>query len=324
MRLAWCHRCVLLGILAATALPAAPLRVLFLGNSLTGVNDVPALVQAMARLQGVDLQYTALAPGGYALEDHWRDGQQRHLETGNYHVLVMQQGPSTLADSQANLREWTVAWAAQARRFGTRPALYMVWPVRGQANGFALVAQSYRNAAIAADAALFPAGEAWQQALRANPAPTLYQSDDLHATGAGSFLAAMVIARGLVGLDPARVPTTVHDITISETTLTVFRAAVQAIPAAALDSEGIPIFPTTEPVAVNVSPGAITATAGPASVSVSPGSVTATAGPASVSVKGGGVPSPAFLVILTFLGLVRRRQALHKQRARPGNCAGAA
>ena len=37
----------------ATPLAAAPLRVLFLGNSLTAGNDVPALVQAMAQLRRI-------------------------------------------------------------------------------------------------------------------------------------------------------------------------------------------------------------------------------------------------------------------------------
>ena len=64
-------------------LAAATLRVLFLGNSLTEGNNVPALVQAMARLQGVELQYLALTPGGYAIEDHWLDGHQALLASGD-------------------------------------------------------------------------------------------------------------------------------------------------------------------------------------------------------------------------------------------------
>jgi len=289
------RRALALGcVLAATGpLAAAPLRVLFLGNSLTDGNDVPALVQAMAQLQGGELEYTASAPGGYAIEDHWLDGRQTLLASGNYDVLVLQQGPSTLPESQAHLRQWVITWAAEARRFGTRPALYMVWPVRTQANGFALVSQSYRNAALAADAVVFPAGEAWQAALSANPSVQLYSSDDLHALPVGSFLAAMVIARGLVSLDPARVPASVRGITVPSATLATFRAVVAALPAVTLtglDTSGS----GSGPPAPGTTPATPTPTPSP---STPAGSGTG---------GGGGAPSLWFLLLLLTVSAARQ------------------
>lgn len=284
------RRAFVLGCVLATAGPlaAAPLRVLFLGNSLTDGNNVPALVQAMAQLQGVELEYTASAPGGYAIEDHWRDGRQALLASGNYDVLVLQQGPSTLPESQAHLRQWTITWAAEARRHGTRPALYMIWPVRTQANGFALVSQSYRNAALAADAVVFPAGEAWQAALSANPSVQLYSNDDLHAQPAGSFLAAMVIARGLVSLDPARVPASVRGINVPAATLATFRAVVDALPAATLTGLAAPGSGGAEPA-----PGTTPVTPAP------------TPAPPAPATSGGGAPSLWFFLALLAVAAVR-------------------
>lgn len=287
----------LAGLLAtAASVAAAPLRVLFLGNSLTAGNDVPALVQAMARLQGVDLHYLSVTPGGYALEDHWHDGRHTLLASGNYDVLVLQQGPSTLASSQANLREWAVTWAAHARRFGTRPALYMIWPVRTQANGFALVSQSYRNAALAADAGIFPAGEAWQQALRLNPSLALYQSDDLHALPAGSFLAAMVIARGLVSLDPSQVPASVNGISVPAATLATFRSIVETMPASTLGALETPVAPDP--------PGTGEPTVAPPGPAAAPGP-TATPPTGGGSGRGGGAPSAWFFLALFAAGAAR-------------------
>lgn len=278
-------------LLAVTGpLAAAPLRVLFLGNSLTAGNDVPALVQAMAQLQGVDVQYAAVHPGGYAIEDHWRDGRQALLASGNYDVLVLQQGPSTLPESQAHLRQWTITWAAEARRHGTRPALYMIWPVRTQTNGFALVSESYRNAALAADAVVFPAGEAWQAALSANPSVQLYSSDDLHALPAGSFLAAMVIARGLVSLDPARVPASIRGITVPAATLATFRAVVDALPAATL-------------IGLDA-PGSGGAAPAPGTTPVTPAPTPAPPAPAA-SGGGGGAPSLWFFLALLAVSAAR-------------------
>jgi hypothetical protein len=283
---------------AAVALSAQtrPMRVLFLGNSLTAGNDVPALVQAMAALQGVDLQYTSIAPGGYAIEDHWNDGQHRLIETGNFNIVVLQQGPSTQPASQAHLQQWAVTWANHARRFAVRPALYMVWPVRTQAGGFALVSQSYRNAAVAADAAIFPAGEAWQQAISLNPGVALYQNDDLHAQPAGSFLAAMVIARGLVSLDPARVPATVRGITVSTPVLATFRTVVESLPPSTLNADVSPVPPVPPPSTEGpaVAPSPITPLPAPPATPAAPVS-------SGVSGGGGGAPSLWFLTALLAL-----------------------
>jgi MYXO-CTERM domain-containing protein len=298
MRLPFRCALVLGCFLAAAALPAQtarPLRVLFIGNSLTAGNDVPALVQAMAALQGVDVQYTAATPGGYAIEDHWRDGHHRLLESGGYHLVVLQQGPSTLPESQANLREWAINWANHARRFNTRTALYMIWPVRTQNNGFELVSQSYRNAALAANASLFPAGEAWQQAIRLNPGLALYQSDDLHATPAGSFLAAMVIARGLVSLDPIRVPSSVRGVTVSPQMLASFRGVVESLPPSTVSAEAV----SSVPPVPDPTPSPAVAPSNPASPAPStPAASTAASG-------GGGAPSGWFLLALVLAGLAR-------------------
>lgn len=221
------------GLNSAWAQTAAPIRALFLGNSLTAGNDVPAIVAALAQLHGVSFRYDTRAPGGWNLEDHWNAGDSGLLRQTDYDIVILQQGPSTLPDSQVNLREWTVVWSAYSRQQGALPALFMVWPTRGQSNGFALVSESYRNAAAAGPAALFPAGEAWAAALETQPSLALY-SDDLHATAAGSLLAAMVIGRGLFALDLARVPTRLStasgDITVPAATLDLFRSIVSSFP----------------------------------------------------------------------------------------------
>ena len=68
---------------------------LFVGNSLTASNDLPAIVAAIARSDGRKLEYRTIAFGGYALEDHWNQGEARAaVRTGRWDVVVMQQGPS--------------------------------------------------------------------------------------------------------------------------------------------------------------------------------------------------------------------------------------
>src|SRR5689334_10005246 len=47
-----------------------PLRVLFVGNSYTYVNDLPFVVAVVAASRGIEIDYGMLAEPNYALEDH--------------------------------------------------------------------------------------------------------------------------------------------------------------------------------------------------------------------------------------------------------------
>lgn len=114
---------------AAAAAPPQSLHVLFVGNSLTATNDLPAQVAALASATGRRLEYRTVAFGGYNLEDHWHNGEARRaLAGGGWDFVVMQQGPSAFPESQADLRLWASRFADEARAHGTRPALLTVWP----------------------------------------------------------------------------------------------------------------------------------------------------------------------------------------------------
>ena len=105
---------------------------------------------------------------------------------------MLQQGPSSLPESQANLREYTRRFAEEIRKSGGVPALYMVWPESSRPKAFDAVSQSYAAAANDVNGILFPAGEAWRAAWRRDPKLKLY-ADDLHPTAAGSYLVALVM-----------------------------------------------------------------------------------------------------------------------------------
>jgi hypothetical protein len=195
---------------------AGTLRVLFIGNSLTYVNDMPATVAALAESTAGDLRIEVrdVSNPNYALEDHWSDPRTVDaLNEGGWDVVVLQQGPSSLPENQVNLRELATLFADRIRSLGSaRPALYMVWPDVTRLSFFDDVSQSYRNAAEAADAGLYPAGEAWRAAWNEDASLRLYGDDGYHPSVLGSYLAALTIYRGLtqrsvIGLPaPAGIP----------------------------------------------------------------------------------------------------------------------
>ena len=186
---------VLLGCASSAAgADAVPLRVLFVGNSLTATNDLPGRVAGLAAAGGKRLEYGEITFGGFNLEDHWNQGDARAaLASGRWDVVIMQQGPSALPESQIDLRRWAIRFADEARRAGTRPALLTVWPESYRRPALSDVIVSYRNAAESARAELFPAGEAWHAAWACDARMPLYGRDGFHPSALGTYVAALVV-----------------------------------------------------------------------------------------------------------------------------------
>ena len=155
------------GLARAANTPTAPkpLRVLFIGNSQTSTNDLPAFVAAIAKAYKQPIEYRTIAPSAVTLQGNWNSGSARgSLLGGGWDAVVLQQGPSVLPESRANLCFYAKAFADEAREWGARPFLLMVWPRRG--TGVAEVIDAYSAAAAGADTGLLPGGVAWAAAQR--------------------------------------------------------------------------------------------------------------------------------------------------------------
>jgi len=192
---------------ATTVGSVAKHQVLFIGNSLTTVNNVPGLVEALSAAAGDRLTCRTVAFDGYSLEDHWNRGDARRaIAEGGWSTIVLQQGPSSLQESRVLLVEYTRRFSAEARRVGAGTALYMVWPSADRFADFDGVIASYAAAARDVGGRLLPAGEAWRAAWRWNADLALYGADRFHPTRLGSYLAALVIYQGISGRSPIGTP----------------------------------------------------------------------------------------------------------------------
>lgn len=177
----------------------APTRILFIGNSLTYQNDLPGMVCQLARAAGRRAVCESLALPDYGLEQHWQSGQARALiAEARWDVVVLQQGPSALPESRRILVDYTRRFDAEIKKAGARTAIYMVWPSRQRRGDFSGVSQSYGAAARAVEATLLPVGDAWRAAWAVDRDLPLYGTDGFHPSGAGSYLAALVIYRHLM------------------------------------------------------------------------------------------------------------------------------
>ena len=204
----------LLACAAGTPDPVTPppppvgngLKILMLGNSLTYANDMPGMIAELAVRAGEERPTVVVeAHGNYGLQQHWSDPRSlTAMDDGSVDVLVMQQGPSTLPESGANLLQYATMIADRVVKLGTRPGMYVVWPpVGGDINGGI---SNYTAAADARNMAIYPVGHGFRHVMTTYPDVRLYETDDFHPNFAGSWLAAMIISAVIYDHDPTTYP----------------------------------------------------------------------------------------------------------------------
>jgi hypothetical protein len=186
-----------------------PERVLFIGNSLTAANDLPAMIEAIAADGDTPRRVTvrAVALPDFGLEEHWNDGRAlAAIESERWTTIVLQQGPSSLESSQQTLRTFAKKFADAIRPTKARIVLYGVWPPRARLAFQDAVTTSYARAATDVGGTLVPVGEAWRAAWHTDPALPLYASDDFHPSPLGSYVAALMFVQRLTGKSPIGMP----------------------------------------------------------------------------------------------------------------------
>jgi len=193
-------------------IPPETYRILFVGNSLTGANNMPQMVQELVdstHLLRFEVHVVMLS--GASLDDQWDSGEAaRTIQSGKWNIVILQQGPSALPESRVVLVNATRKFAPLIRESGAKPALYMVWPAAGRLADFDAVRESYALAARSVEGIFFPAGEAWRAAWRRNSKLALYSRDGFHPTIEGSYLAAIVIASMLTDRSARGLPSTIQ------------------------------------------------------------------------------------------------------------------
>ena len=151
MRSKWLAALFALSCVFANSAGAAapqPLRVLFVGNSLTYVGNLPAVVEALAANNGKSLQADMIVKGGATLTQ-WLDlgAVPKALQAGRYDYVVLQErgnafacgfGAQVCKDSRHALH----ALAAIVRNVGAKPLLMGTYQIDRGASEALVAAES--------------------------------------------------------------------------------------------------------------------------------------------------------------------------------------
>ncbi|MBQ7089693.1 MAG: hypothetical protein IJN82_01090 [Clostridia bacterium] len=194
------------------------MKILFVGNSYTYYNDLPALLERLIRANGGEAQVFSVTKGGWKLhryldlQDENAAKFEQAMENRPYDTLILQEqslnpllnyeqfadGAKRVAERVSAKR--TVLYQTWGRKEG-HPALEEHgWTRKEMTEG---LAAAYQKAAAALGAELAPVGTRFWELGQAMPEQELYDADRTHPSYAGSCLAAVTLYKTLFGQAPA-------------------------------------------------------------------------------------------------------------------------
>lgn len=209
----------------ASFLYADTTKILFIGNSYTYANDLPALFKNLSSSGGENVRTGISAPGGYTFQMHLNETTTLDLiREGIWDYIVLQE------QSQIPVIEYlryNSMYPSAARldsiinlyNPNSNTIFFMTW---GRKNGgqqcidtsCSLVftdffhmqdslKSSYTMISNIISAIISPVGEAWRTARIIKPYVNLWEPDDSHPTLEGSYLAACVFYAKIFNRSPA-------------------------------------------------------------------------------------------------------------------------
>lgn len=186
-------------------------RVLFLGNSYTGVNNLPQMVADVAASFGDTLIFDSNTPGGYTLQGHSTNATSlAKIAQGGWDYVVLQEQSQLPSFPYNQFSTMSFPFAdslcskINAADSCAIPLFYMTWgrkngdqsncatwpPVCTYAGMQQLLRERYLLMADSNHAQVAPVGAVWRDLRADSLGIELYASDESHPSLEGSYLAA--------------------------------------------------------------------------------------------------------------------------------------
>jgi hypothetical protein len=200
--------CFALFLLTIANSEGASVSVLFVGNSLTQVNDLPAVFKkfAGASVLHVDVEVSSITPGGAFLSDHWKRGEvAARLRNQHPNFLILQGQSTEPLSAPRNFVYYAGLFKTEADHVHATTILFSTWarpagdPYYKDATSGGSPSEmqrwlniAYTSVAQKIGATLAPVGVAWERAQNVAPKIQLLDGSQ-HPSPAGTYLAAAVL-----------------------------------------------------------------------------------------------------------------------------------
>jgi hypothetical protein len=223
-----------------------PLKVLFVGNSYTFVNDLPAMLVSLADAAGgrrIDVDRHLM--GGCTFERHVNETKAiPKIQQKRWDVVVLQEQSLRPVVERERMFQYAAVLKKEIDKQGAQTVLYLTWarqnvpemqsgadPARSpnyaramyQLSGVKSIdldawckrqragllgglSGAYFDLARQLGTSVAPVGVAWQKALLADKNLVLHAADKSHPSPAGTYMATCVFYATLLGKSPVGLP----------------------------------------------------------------------------------------------------------------------
>jgi len=176
------------------------LKLLFIGNSHTFFNDLPAMVgELFERVLDKETHVTMLTYPGCELRWHADQPQTKfNILHGGYDYVILQQATHPFDGKDCLIRqaEPLCDWIRAAK---ATPVAYMTWAKKDTPADQTELTEAFAALAEKENMILAPAGEVWKALWEQYPEKNLYWQDGQHANPLGSAVAAAAIFSAITG-----------------------------------------------------------------------------------------------------------------------------
>jgi hypothetical protein len=212
---------LLIGLFLSVLVTAQPIRVLFIGNSYTHYNNMPKILEEMAKSKGMNVDIQMDAKSNHTFEMHaQRPELYQSIKKNKWDYVVIQGFSRELAQDTAAIDSLSLPYIKQildsvyANNSCTNVFMYQTWAYQ---NGFQQdslpinwdyqtmsdrVHYGYNYVADKFNLAVVPVGKAWEAICTNYPEIKLYQEDLQHPTVTGSYLTAACFYAALFRSQP--------------------------------------------------------------------------------------------------------------------------
>ncbi len=175
------------------------LKVLFVGNSYTHVNNLPQIVSILSQRVGTKLIIEQSTKGGAKLREHWLGERElktkEKIENGNFDIVVFQGHSMSTILEPDSLTKYLKLFCRYARENGAEPYFYLTWAREKIPQYQKTIDSVYYSIAAETNATVVPVGRVWELARELRPDIKLYEIDGSHPSKFGTVLTAYTFVK---------------------------------------------------------------------------------------------------------------------------------
>ncbi|MBR6558274.1 MAG: DUF4886 domain-containing protein [Clostridia bacterium] len=193
-------------------------KILFLGNSYTFVNDMPAIFEKLVKAADIEVKTEMVAKSSAMLIGYLEKGNEHSdcfysaLEGENWDHIVLQGHSRLPAMDENGFASPAHELCKLVKERGIEPVFYQTWPYRDGSGKLSItncsyvemyqkLRDAYRRAAARDHADLVPAGDVFYRISLHYPEINLLLPDDNHPNIYGSYLVAIMFMFYFYGAD---------------------------------------------------------------------------------------------------------------------------